>query len=61
VRRPAKPDPFSLTAGLVFVVLGIVLLLERAGEINLTFGATAPIAFAAVGAILVASGLSRRN
>jgi hypothetical protein len=61
VRRPGKPDLLSLTAGLAFVVLGAVLLLERTGEINLTFGAMAPIAFAAVGAILVASGLSRRD
>ncbi|MDX6691005.1 MAG: hypothetical protein QOG15_2462 [Solirubrobacteraceae bacterium] len=61
MRRPGKPDPLSLTAGLAFVVLGAVLLLERSGEIKLTFGAMAPIAFAAVGAILVASGLSRRD
>ena len=49
----------SLTAGLVLVVLGTVLLLDRSGTLHLTFGSMAPLAFAAVGAILLASGLSR--
>jgi hypothetical protein len=49
----------SLTAGLVLVVLGTVLLLDRSGTLDLTFASMAPIAFAAVGAILLASGLSR--
>jgi len=59
VRRAAEPDRVSLTAGLVLVVLGLVLLLDGAGVLELTFGAMAPIAFGAVGAILLASGLSR--
>jgi hypothetical protein len=59
VRRRASPDPVSLTAGLVLVVLGTVLLLDRVGTLDLTFGSMAPIAFGAVGAILLASGLSR--
>jgi hypothetical protein len=49
----------SLLAGLVLVVLGVVLLLNSTGTLHLTFGAMAPIAFGAVGAILLASGLSR--
>jgi hypothetical protein len=49
----------SLTAGLVLVVLGTVLLLDNTGTLKLSFGAMAPIALAAVGAILLASGLSR--
>jgi hypothetical protein len=49
----------SLTAGLVLVVLGAVLLLDRTGTVDLTFSSLAPIAFGAVGAILLASGLSR--
>jgi hypothetical protein len=49
----------SLTAGLVLVVLGTILLLDRSGTLHMTFGAMAPIAFAAVGAILLASGLAR--
>jgi hypothetical protein len=60
-RRTARPDPFSLTAGLVLVVFGTILLLDRLGELDLSFRVMAPIAFAAVGAILLASGLSRRG
>jgi hypothetical protein len=59
VRRTARPDAVSLTAGLVLVVLGGVLLLDRTGALDLTFRSMAPMAFAAVGAILLASGLSR--
>ena len=59
MRRTASTDVVSLTAGLVLVVLGTVLLLDRSGTLHLTFGSMAPLAFAAVGAILLASGLSR--
>ena len=59
MRRTANPDPVSLTAGLVLVVLGIVLLLDRSGTIHLDFGAMAPIALGGGGAIVRASGLSR--
>ena len=55
----ANPDRVSLLAGLVLVALGVVLLLNSTGTLHLTFGAMAPIAFGAVGAILLASGLSR--
>jgi hypothetical protein len=59
VRRRAEPDAVSLTAGIVLVVLGTVLLLDRTGTIRLDFGAMAPIALGVIGAILLASGLSR--
>ena len=59
MRGTASPDPVSLTAGLVLIVLGTVLLLDRTRTVDLTFSSMAPIAFAAVGAILLASGLSR--
>jgi hypothetical protein len=60
-RKPPRPDAFSLTAGLVLLAFGAILLLERAGELDLGFHVMAPIALAAVGAILLASGLSRRG
>ena len=60
VRRTGDVDRLSLTAGLVLVVFGTVLLLDAAGTLKLSFGAMAPIVFGAVGAILLASGLSRR-
>ena len=59
MRRTARPDAVSLTAGLALIVLGAVLLLDRTGTVDLTFSSMAPIAFAAIGAILLASGLSR--
>jgi hypothetical protein len=45
----------------VLVAFGTLLLLDRLGELDLRFHVMAPIAFAAVGAILLASGLSRRG
>jgi hypothetical protein len=48
-------------AGLVLIGFGVVLALDAAGAIDLTFAALAPIACAAVGAVLLASGLSRRG
>jgi hypothetical protein len=58
VRRPDLP---SLVGGLALTALGVVLLLDQLDEIDLRFGTFAPIAFAAMGAILVALGLSRRT
>jgi hypothetical protein len=57
----ARPDPPTLIAGLALVVLGGLLLLDSRGVLELTLGAMAPIACAAVGAVLLASGLSRRD
>ena len=54
-------DRMSLVAGLVLVAFGVVLLLDRTGALRLTFGTMAPMAFGAVGAILLATGLSRRE
>ena len=61
VRRTGSPDRLSLTAGIVLVVFGTVLLLDSLGTLRLDFGSMAPIAFGAVGAVLLASGLSRRG
>jgi hypothetical protein len=54
-------DTLSLVAGVAIVVFGAVLLLDRADVLNLRFAAFAPLACALVGAILLASGLARRN
>ena len=54
-------DTPSLVAGLAIVVFGAVLLLDRAGVVELRFGALAPLVCAVVGAILLASGLGRRD
>jgi membrane-bound ClpP family serine protease len=61
VRRGAKPDVPTLVAGLALLALGVVLLLDSLGSIHASFATIAPIACAAVGAILLASGLTRRD
>jgi hypothetical protein len=61
MRQARDIDRLSLVAGLVLVLFGVVLLLDRSGTLHLTFGSMAPMAFAVVGAILLATGLSRRQ
>ena len=55
------PDIPALVAGLAVMALGAVLLLDALGAVDLSFAAFAPVACAALGAILVANGLSRRQ
>lgn len=50
-------DRTSLVAGLVITLAGVVLLLDRAGAIDIRFGYALPLLIAAVGAILLAAGL----
>jgi hypothetical protein len=54
-------DWTSLTGGLVLIGLGSLLLFDRSGAIDLRFGYLWPALLAAVGAILLASGLSRSD
>jgi hypothetical protein len=55
------PDRLLLVAGCVLAAFGVVLLLDRTGTIELSFGSMAPMAFAVVGAVLLATGLTRRE
>ena len=48
-------------AGVTLILLGSLLLLDFNGSVEMRFAAFAPIALAAVGAILLALGLSRRT
>jgi len=57
VRR--SPDPTSLVAGIAVLALGVLLLLDASGTLDLRFGVLAPVACAAMGAILLASGMTR--
>lgn len=59
--RAARPDIPSLVAGLAVLVLGAVLLLDALDVFELSFAIFAPLACAATGAILLASGLTRRE
>jgi hypothetical protein len=51
------PDRVSIVAGLAIGGLGFVVLLDRAGLIDLKFGYALPAILACVGAILLAAGL----
>lgn len=53
------PDIPALVAGLAVLAFGGVLLLDALGAIDMTFAVLAPVACAAAGAILLASGLGR--
>jgi hypothetical protein len=59
--RAGRPDIPALVAGLALLALGGVLLLHALDAIELGFGAFAPIACAAAGAILLANGLNRSD
>jgi hypothetical protein len=54
-----KPDMTSVVAGVCIVALGLLLLLDGTGTTDIRFGVLAPAWCAAVGAILLASGMSR--
>ena len=56
-----RPDGPSLVAGLAIVLLGLVLVLDHAGVFDLRFAALGPMVCAVLGAILLASGLARRD
>ena len=49
----------ALVAGLVLVALGTLLLLDRLDVLALEFAALGPVVLAMLGAVLLASGLSR--
>jgi hypothetical protein len=54
-----RADIPALVAGLVLLALGGVLMLDGLDEIDLSFEAFGPIFCAALGSILLATGLSR--
>jgi hypothetical protein len=56
-----SPDPTSVVSGIAVLVLGILLLLDATGSLDLRFGVLAPVGCAATGAILLASGMTRRR
>jgi Domain of unknown function (DUF5668) len=51
----------SLAAGLALIGLGGLFLLDRVEALDVRFGYLWPALLAAVGAILLAAGLSRRE
>ena len=53
----SRVDRTSLVAGIVVTAVAVVLLLDRAGAIDLRFGYALPLLIGAVGAILLVAGL----
>lgn len=59
---PAREiDRTSLVGGVAVIALGTLLLLDRIEVLDLGFGYLWPALAATAGAILLASGLSRRD
>jgi hypothetical protein len=56
-----RVDWTSLAAGLVLMGLGTLFLLDRAEALDLRFGYLWPALLAALGAVLLTAGLSRRD
>ena len=59
MRRDA--DRVSIVAGLAVGGLGVLLLLDQTGVIELKFGYGLPAILACVGAVLLAAGLDGRG
>jgi peptidoglycan/LPS O-acetylase OafA/YrhL len=57
VRRSADRDDVSLAAGMGVIALGLLLLLDQSGAIELTFGWLGALLAAVVGTALLVSGL----
>jgi hypothetical protein len=58
---PRDFDPASLAAGLAVSALGILLLLDQTGTIDLRFGYLWPALLGTIGTILLAVGLSGKR
>ena len=56
---PRRPDITSVVAGVCVAALGMLLLVDATGTIELRLGVLAPAVCAALGAILLASGMTR--
>jgi divalent metal cation (Fe/Co/Zn/Cd) transporter len=55
------PNLTALVAGIVLTAVGVGVLLDDAGRINLEFAYAGPSILAALGAILLVSGLASRR
>ena len=54
-----RPDTVSLVAGIALSLLGVILLLDQSGSIELRFDYAAPAVLGVAGVILLVSGLNR--
>ena len=56
-----RPDRAVLVAGLLVAAMGVFLLLDATGSLDLRLAAFGPIAAFVCGATLLATGLARRR
>jgi hypothetical protein len=56
-----SPNVTVLMTGIAILVLGVLLVLDAHGVIDLRFAYTAPVLVGALGAILHVGGLTRRG
>jgi preprotein translocase subunit SecF len=56
-----SPNVTALMTGIALVVLGMLLVLDADGSIDLGFAYTVPVLVGALGAILLAGGLASRG
>jgi hypothetical protein len=54
-------DLTSLAGGIVLMIVGVLILLDRTGDINLHFDGLWPLLTAAAGTVLLAAGLDDRR
>jgi len=52
-------DVTSIVSGLCVIALGVLLLLDANGTVDLSFAVLGPVACASLGAMLLASGMTR--
>ena len=57
----SRPNIASLVSGLALLALGILLVLDAQGTLDLGFAYVGPALLGVVGATLLASGLSSRR
>jgi hypothetical protein len=58
---PRSFDPASLAAGLAVCALGVLLLLDQTGALDLRFGYLWPALLGTIGTILLAVGLAGKR
>jgi uncharacterized membrane protein HdeD (DUF308 family) len=56
-----RPNLASLVSGLALLALGVLLVLDAQGSVDLGFAYVGPALLGVVGAALLASGLSSRR
>jgi hypothetical protein len=59
--RDGRVDISTLITGLSVLALGIVLLLDQAGQLSLDFGSLAPVVLTVLGLVLLVGGLAKRD